>query len=98
LMALQIKWRIVEHFFRNKQRRFYGGIAFQQRKSGAREDRPPLPPPRKRGPTPPASAILGRLILAIHLRFIPAGHVRSCRPGTYRSPGYPRGTADNGRP
>src|SRR5262249_53367690 len=41
---------------------------------------------------------IGSVLLAIYLRFIPAGHVRSCRPGMYRSPGYPRGTADNGRP
>src|SRR5262245_64683559 len=32
---------------------------------------------------------IGSAILSIYLRFIPAGHVRSCRPDMHRCPGYP---------
>src|SRR5262249_35163411 len=93
--ALAIQWRIVEQLFREQQRRHYGGGWLQRLKKRGPEDRTPLSSPRKRGPTTPASGIIRRSLCA---EFIPAGHVRPCRPDMYRSPGYPRGAADSGRP
>src|SRR5215468_4672554 len=93
--ALAIQWRIVERLYPEQQRRHDGGIALQVLKSRGRDDRSPLSSPRKRGGITPASGIIRRSLRA---EFIPAGHVRPCRPDTYRSPGYPRDAADSGRP
>src|SRR5262245_60965896 len=50
-LLVGIQWRIVEHLFRERQRRYYGGITLQVLKSRGRDDLSPRSSPRKRGLT-----------------------------------------------
>src|SRR5262245_23544557 len=72
-LLVGIQWRIVEQLFRERQRRYYGGIALQVLKSRGRHDLSPLSSPRKRGPITPASGILVSFLLAMFGHAGPVG-------------------------
>src|SRR5262245_32920368 len=72
-LLVGIQWRIVEQLFRERQRRYYGGIALQDLKSRGRHDLSPLSSPRKRGPITPASGILVSFLLAMFGHAGPVG-------------------------
>src|SRR5262249_45969169 len=72
-LLVGIQWRIVEHLFRERQRRYYGGITLQVLKSRGRDDLSPRSSPRKRGPITPASGILVSFLLAMFGHAGPVG-------------------------